>query len=53
MHNASNDADLPKEVPFGRFIDKKFFMAEYPFPKIFKGHFACKSKKEQLSKGKR
>jgi hypothetical protein len=24
---------------------KKIFHGEYPFPKIFKGHFTCKSKK--------
>jgi hypothetical protein len=24
---------------------KKMFHGEYPFPKIFKGHFTCKSKK--------
>jgi hypothetical protein len=24
---------------------KSFFTGEYPFPKIFKGHFTCKSKK--------
>jgi hypothetical protein len=24
---------------------KKFFTGEYPFPKLFKGHFICKSKK--------
>jgi hypothetical protein len=24
---------------------KNFFMGEYPFPRIFRGHFACKSKK--------
>jgi hypothetical protein len=24
---------------------KNFFTEEYPFPKIFKGHFTCKSKK--------
>jgi hypothetical protein len=42
----SNDADCSKEVPFGGLMDeKKFFTGEYPFPKIFKGHFTCKSKK--------
>jgi hypothetical protein len=45
-HDALNDADCSKEVPFRGLIDeKKFFAGEYPFTKIFKGHFTCKSKK--------
>jgi hypothetical protein len=44
-HDISNDADCSKEVPFGGLIDEKIFTGEYPFPKIFKGHFTCKSKK--------
>jgi hypothetical protein len=44
-HDISNDADCSKEVPFGVSSMKKFFTGEYPFPKIFKGHFTCKSKK--------
>jgi hypothetical protein len=44
-HDASNDADCSKEVPFGGLIDEKNFAGKYPFPKIFKGHFTCKSKK--------
>jgi hypothetical protein len=43
-HDASNDADVPEEGPAG-VSSMKFFLAEYPFPKNFKGHFTCKSKK--------
>jgi hypothetical protein len=45
-HDASNDADCSKEVPFrGSHRWKNCFTREYPCPKIFKGHFTCKSKK--------
>jgi hypothetical protein len=44
-HDISNDADCSKQVPFGVSSVKKFFHGGYPFPKIFKGHFTCKSKK--------
>jgi hypothetical protein len=45
-HHISSDADCSKEVPFGALIDEKnIFTGEYPFPKLFKGHFMCKSKK--------
>jgi hypothetical protein len=44
-HDISNDADCSKEVPFRGLIDEKSFTRKYPFPKIFKGHFTCKSKK--------
>jgi hypothetical protein len=44
-HDISNDADCSKEVPFGVSSMKNIFHGEYPFPKIFKGHFTCKSKK--------
>jgi hypothetical protein len=41
----SNDVACLKAVPFRGLIDEKFFQGEYPFPRIFKGHFTCKSKK--------
>jgi hypothetical protein len=45
-HDISNDADCSKEVLFASLIDEnKFFTGKYPFLKIFKGHFTCKSKK--------
>jgi hypothetical protein len=42
---ASNDVVCHKEVPFGGLIDEKNFSGGVPFPRIFKGHFTCKSKK--------
>jgi hypothetical protein len=44
-YDVSNDADWPKEGPFGGLSDENFFHRDYPFPKNFKGHFICKSKK--------
>jgi hypothetical protein len=35
----------PRKCLLGSHRWKKFFTGEYPFPKIFKGHFTCKSKK--------
>jgi hypothetical protein len=37
---------LPQGSAFwGSHRRKNFFTGEYPFPRIFKGHFTCKSKK--------
>jgi hypothetical protein len=35
----------PRKCLLGVSSMKNFFTGEYPFPKIFKGHFTCKSKK--------
>jgi hypothetical protein len=41
---ASNDVVCHREVPFGGLNDEKFCSVEYFFPRIFKGHFTCRSK---------
>jgi hypothetical protein len=42
-HDISNDADCSKEMPFGCLINKNFSQG-ISIPKIFEGHFTCKSK---------
>jgi hypothetical protein len=39
------DVVCDKEVPFGVSSLKIIFLGEYPFPELFKGHFAWESKK--------